>query len=421
LVFIDVSNVVQEMDVKKILFLSYDGLTDPLGQSQVLPYLQQLSKKGFRFTIISFEKKDRYEKEKKIIEEITAASEIEWIPLSFTSKPPVISKAWDRYRMWNSAHKLYLKHRYRIIHCRSYVAAEVGLKLKNRYGAKFLFDMRGFWADEKVDNGQWDLKNPLFRFLYKIYKKKEKQFLQHADGIVSLTEASKKYLINQPGYKNLSIDVIPCCADLEHFNYNSVTNVSGEQLRSKLRLTKNEKLLTYLGSVGGWYLTKEMFKFFKVLKSKYPEFKMLILTKDNPDMVREEAATFNIDNDDLIVTYTDRKTLPVYLSITDLSIFFIKNSFSKKASSPTKHAELMGMGVPVICNDIGDTGNIITKTGTGAVVKEFTDQDYQKIVDNLDQLLNIDKLLIRKSALEYFDLKNGSEKYENLYLELVKE
>jgi glycosyltransferase involved in cell wall biosynthesis len=404
-----------------VLYLSYDGLTDPLGQSQVLPYLQQLSKKGYRFTIISFEKKERYEREKKIIEEITTASEIEWVPLSFTSRPPVISKAWDRFRMWKTAHTLYREHKYKIIHCRSYVAAEVGLKLKKLYGVKFLFDMRGFWADEKVDNGQWDLEIPLFKYLYKSYKKKERQFLLFADGIVSLTEASKEYLIEQPGLNNISIDVIPCCADLEHFNYNSVTNESADQLRAKLGLTDNSKLLTYLGSIGGWYLTKEMFKFFKVLKTRYPEFKMLILTKDNPAMVREEAATFNIDKDDLIVTYTDRKSLPVYLSITDLSIFFIKNSFSKKASSPTKHAELMGMGVPVLCNDIGDTGNIIKKTGTGAVVNYFTDQDYNEIINSLDQLLNIDKLLIRKNAIEFFDLKTGSEKYEKLYRELVKE
>ncbi len=41
---------------KKILFISYDGMTDPLGQSQVIPYLQGLSKKGFHFFLLSCEK-----------------------------------------------------------------------------------------------------------------------------------------------------------------------------------------------------------------------------------------------------------------------------------------------------------------------------------------------------------------------------
>ncbi len=31
-----------------ILYISYDGMTDPLGQSQVLPYLKGLAKKGYK-------------------------------------------------------------------------------------------------------------------------------------------------------------------------------------------------------------------------------------------------------------------------------------------------------------------------------------------------------------------------------------
>ena len=52
MVLINVSNVVQEMDVirKKILYVSYDGMTDPLGQSQVIPYLRELTKLGYDCT-----------------------------------------------------------------------------------------------------------------------------------------------------------------------------------------------------------------------------------------------------------------------------------------------------------------------------------------------------------------------------------
>ena len=33
------------MKEKKVVFLSYDGITDPLGQSQILPYLFGISSK----------------------------------------------------------------------------------------------------------------------------------------------------------------------------------------------------------------------------------------------------------------------------------------------------------------------------------------------------------------------------------------
>jgi hypothetical protein len=40
--------------------------------------------------------------------------------------------------------------------------------------------------------------------------------------------------------------------------------------------------MTYLGSTGGWYMTKEMLLFFKALLDVYPSYHMLVLTKDDP-------------------------------------------------------------------------------------------------------------------------------------------
>ena len=48
-------------ELKKVLYLSYTGMTDPLGQSQVLAYLKKLSQTGhYQFTVISFEKQEAF-------------------------------------------------------------------------------------------------------------------------------------------------------------------------------------------------------------------------------------------------------------------------------------------------------------------------------------------------------------------------
>ena len=405
--------------VQQVLYLSYDGLTDPLGQSQILPYLNYLSQHGYQFTILSFEKEKRFQQEGKIVQVIVDGAGIRWVPLSFTTKPPVLSKIYDRQRMWQTAARLHKEKTFDLIHCRSYVAAEVGLKLKRKFGPRMLFDMRGFWADEKVDNGQWNREHPLFRKIYDHYKKKEKDFLQHADGIVSLTEAGKNYLKEQPSFRDLSIDVIPCCADLQHFNYERVTTKDVQELRHKLNIGKDEKVVTYLGSVGGWYMIKEMFLFFKALLKNNPHYKMLILTKDDAGEVYKEAGEAGIANDKMIVTYSDRKGLPLYLALSSFSIFFIRNTFSKMASSPTKHAELMGMGIPVICNDIGDTGNIIKETGTGLLLNEFDEASINAAVAKVGELELLDKKHIRQSAKTYFDLRNGAQKYLEVYTSIL--
>src|SRR5689334_8735285 len=201
-----------------VLYITYDGLTDPLGQSQILPYLKGLSSFGYKFTILSFEKKERFQKNSEIIEKLTSESGIEWVPLWFTSRPPLLSKFYDAVRMRNKAVELQRTHHFHMVHCRSYVAADAGLYLKKKFGIKFFFDMRGFWADEKKD-GSWNMKNPIFKKIYRYYKNKEAQYLEHADYIILLTGAGKEEIMKWPAYnKNVPLQVIPTCTDMDHFS-----------------------------------------------------------------------------------------------------------------------------------------------------------------------------------------------------------
>src|SRR4051812_4491143 len=284
------------MDVmKKVLYISYDGMTDPLGQSQVLPYLSGLTKSGYSFYILSFEKAERFEKEKGIINELCQKVGITWVPLPFHTKPPVAAKVYDRIVMKKKAVQLHEQHHFDLIHCRSYPAAEVGLYLKQKSGVHFLFDMRGFWPDEKLDSGHWDQKRPWFRWMYQYYKKLEKHFLNECDHIISLTGAGKKELVRRygPQYKawadsekNVAaslaekISVIPTCADLDHFDYHKVREEDQQALRKKLGIGEGQKVLTYSGSLGTWYMMNEMLQFFKVYREKNPGAVFLCLTKE---------------------------------------------------------------------------------------------------------------------------------------------
>src|SRR5215203_2753158 len=101
--------------VKKILYITYDGLTDPLGQSQILPYLIGLSKQGYQFTILSFEKKDRFADGEKTMRELIASANIRWIPLPFSTSPPVFSKIYDLWQMERTAIRLQKKNKFNIV------------------------------------------------------------------------------------------------------------------------------------------------------------------------------------------------------------------------------------------------------------------------------------------------------------------
>ncbi len=70
-------------------------MTDPLGQSQVLPYLIGLTENGFQITLISCEKEEAYKKNKDLISSICSTNKIDWQPIFYTKNPPILSTLWD--------------------------------------------------------------------------------------------------------------------------------------------------------------------------------------------------------------------------------------------------------------------------------------------------------------------------------------
>ncbi len=404
---------------KKVLYISYDGMTDPLGQSQVIPYLRELTKVGYQFTLLSVEKKKRLVESGPAVKKMLAEMGIEWVTLTFTTQPPILSKIYDQYKLNAKAKQLHRSKRFDMIHCRSYVAAEAGTKLLHRFDVPFLFDMRGFWVDERVDSGHWDIKKPLFRTLYKRYKKKEKEYFKEAAHIISLTEKGKEELTSAYKIAAEKITVIPCCADLNHFDFTKISKDQKQSTRILLGLKDEDKVLSYLGSLGGWYMTDEMLDFFAAMKKRTSQAKFLFITKDEKASILSRAKSRGINESDIIVQPASRNEVPVYLSVSDWSIFFIKDVYSKKASSPTKQGEIMGMGIPLICNDIGDTGFIINNTKSGKVISAFNEAAYNLVSNEATQLLEINKDDIRNGAEKFFDLKNGVSQYLTAYKKVM--
>jgi len=407
--------------MKTILYISYDGMTDPLGQSQVIPYLAGLSKQGYEFLLLSFEKRDRYQQSGEMIRKLLAEHEIKWFPETFTKTPPILSKLYDKMVMKKALARLVKRYKVDLVHCRSYVAVEAGLDNKQKNNIPVLFDMRGFWVDERVDNGQWKMDNFFFRKLYTVYKKKEQSFLEKSDHIISLTYAGKDELVSRYKMPEGKISVIPCCVDTEHFDYTRIAGHDKISKRTELGLQPNDKVLTYLGSTNGWYLTDEMLDFFSLLLGKELATKFLFITYDDADTIKQRAIGKGIPAENILTHPASRKEVPLFLSISNWSIFFIKDAYSKKASSPTKQGEIMAMGIPVICNPIGDTGRIINESGTGIVVSNFSSECLLQALGSFEKLSAIEPEKIRKAAIRYFDLKNGIERYRQAYKSILGE
>src|SRR5687767_6420174 len=295
--------------MQKVLYISYDGLTDPLGQSQVLPYIVGLSRLGYQFTVISCEKPERFDKGKLVIEEICRANKITWEPLLYHKKPPVISTIRDIIQIRKLAFQLHKNHQFSIVHCRSYIASLVGLELKRRFGVRFIFDMRGFFADERVDGDVWNLRNPVYRIIYTYFKSKEKAYAQFSDAIVSLTEAGKEIMEQWPTMKYRDkITVIPCSVDMNLFNKEILDQQKLNKIKQEI---DSPMIIGYYGSIGTWYMMNEMLDQFKSIQHKYPLAKFLIVSNDQvgeefENMLSKKA----IDRKAIYITSCSRNEMP---------------------------------------------------------------------------------------------------------------
>ena len=395
-------------------------MTDPLGQSQVIPYLQGLSKIGYNIFILSCEKKEAFAKNSNTVKALLEQSNIKWITVPYTKKPPVLSTLFDIYQLKKAAKKIHIANTIHLVHTRPGIPALVGLWMKKKWGVKFLNDIREFFADSRVEGGMWNKNNYLYKKVYDYFKKQEAEQVKYSDGIVCLTHSAKKIILQWPEYNTgIPLTVIPCSVDLDLFDPNKIEESLQKKLRVSLNIAPDDFVISYLGSIGGWYLTDEMMDFCKMISEKIPGAKFLFISPHRHEQILNSASKYNLPVENIITTHAQRTDVPTLLSLSTFSLFFIKPCYSKQSSSPTKHGELMAMGIPVITNaGVGDVKEIVEKYAAGIIVEGFTSTDFEKAIDEIKSF-QTDASGIRKGATEFYSLEAAINSYDKLYSQIL--
>ena len=386
-------------------------MLEPLGQSQVLAYLKRLAV-GRCIHLISFEKPEdwAHEAERARIAQDIAGAGIVWHPLRYHKQPSALATLWDIACGIGLGLWLVLRHRLRIVHARSYVASVMALTIKRLTGAKYLFDMRGFWADERVDGGLWPRSGRMFR----VAKGFERRFLLGADHVVSLTQAAVRELqrFDYLQGRMPPVTVIPTCADLTRFSPMYRERDGGSFV------------LGYVGTVGTWYLFDEVAACFAQLLRMQPDARFLIVNRGEHAYIRERLAAAGVPDAMVELTTATHAEMPRQMARMDAGVFFIKPVFSKQASAPTKLAEFLGCGIPCLGNaGVGDMAEVLEGERVGVALKSF---DEASLNEGLQQLLLLaqdpatrDRCVV--SAERYFSLDEGVQRYADIYHKLLME
>ncbi|MEO8433463.1 MAG: glycosyltransferase [Pyrinomonadaceae bacterium] len=406
------------LEGRRVLFISYNGMLDPLGQSQVLPYLRELSRMGVQFTLLSFERSQAFLADGPArceeLQRQLASENIDWHWLRYHQKPSLPATVFDVMAGIRYARQLVKRNGIEMVHARGHIPATIGRALKKKFRLKLIFDVRGLMADEYVDAEHWRRGG----MLYRLTKSMERRLFAASDGVVTLTERIWPLIRNWDGLEGREVihEVIPCCVDLKRFKFAPDDRVSR---RLELGL-KDSFVVVYSGSIDGWYLTEEMADFFAWLIRNLPEAHCLWLTPSRHDRIHSLMKEREVDPARYTVLAAASKDVPSYLSASDAGLAFIKSCFSKLASSPTKNGEYLACGLPIIINSgIGDSDDLITQEKTGVLIKEFTVEEYERGTTQLLSLMS-DVAGTRRHvcgvAERLFDLNRvGLTRYAGLY------
>ena len=386
--------------MNKILYLTYDGLLEPLGYSQIICYLKDLSNK-YSITVISLEKnKDLIDRENyNNIKKILDSNNIKWKYLKYNGG---VLKYLNIINLFFYTFLSIIIYKYKVIHARSYIPASIAYFIKLIFKTDYFFDMRGLWVDERIDWKLWK-KNS---FQYLIFKFLEKKIIYNSHTIISLTKDGLQEIKNRYKdlSKNINLFVIPTSVNIvknHEFikNYNKFINV------------------THLGAIGTRYNFDLCLSLFKKLNINDDYF-LNIINKGEHNAIKKYLKKFEITKSNYLLEYVRPYDINKIFKYTDFGLFFPVPGTYLKAYFPTKLGEFLSNGVPIItCKINNDVDSIILNNNVGIILEDCENINYQKLKKKITTILNDDNLKQRciNVAKNHFDISKAVNNYSKIY------
>jgi glycosyltransferase involved in cell wall biosynthesis len=104
--------------------------------------------------------------------------------------------------------------------------------------------------------------------------------------------------------------------------------------------------------------------------------------------------------------------IPAILAVHDLLLLPRKSNLQTKFGFPTKLAEYMASGVPVLSSDVSDISNYLTDGENGFLIKELK---IKPLIDKIENIINNNERLSsigkcgKETAFEFFNYRNYSD------------
>ncbi len=398
----------------QIVYISFDGLLQPLGWAQVAEPLMRLAARGYRYRIISLERAQdlvTVEHVRSTADKLESAN-IEWDPREYCTAGRPTDPIHNLKRAFSAGQRAIQEGDVSLVHARSYPAALVADAIRTAHGVDYLFDTRGYWIDERKDEGRWFVRPTVYRAA----KRLERRLFARCVAAVSLTELATSD-IRQGHFGPWPIDkpavTIPTCADYTAFHL--ANDKRAERARVAPELA-DKLLVGYVGSINASYLTHEAFNLFGRVLARRPDAHLICATQQ-PEQVRAIAKAQGLPASSVTIRAFTHEEMPALLAGLDWGLLLLAERFSKRASMPTKLGEFFASGVrPVAfgCNE--ELLEWVKRAGTGLILRQIDSQALDEAAEEMAKNQTTRDMLTgaRARTAEHFDWARGVERYDAL-------
>jgi len=389
----------------RVLYLSWTGLAEPLGRSQVLAYLKLLSA-NHEISLLTMEKSEDLADSQLMgtLQAICKEHGIEWKFRRYHRHPRLLARAFDFLVFLGRAIMEARRFRPQLVHGRAYIASFVASIVARTRSIPFIFDMRALWPEELVVSGRLRSGS----FMHKMIVSIERRLLVRSAGIVSLTQAAVKHLTNlHPNIPPSKLVVIPTCADLTVF-------------RPRQRAQPSSP--SSIGSVGsitsGWFKLPWLMGFLAAARRADSGLRFTIVSRDDERAIRAAAAEVGLRENDIKTFACSPEDVPAALADLDVLVMFFVAGVSKLASCPTRMAEALATGIPIVTNEgVGDVAAVIRDNRVGVLVESDSCKAMHAAYLQLLELMKDPNLShrCRSVAENLFSVESGAATYGKLY------
>ncbi len=362
----------------RVLVVAYYQHDDPLFKSVLYDYFEGMVRHmDMQVNIMTFE-----ETGEQVRNELNEEGGIHWHPVRTGSwNFKMGRKLFDFLKGLKQGRKIAVEKEVDLIYSEGFPGAIIGYHIARKTGIPHVVHTYEPHSKYMVEAGVWSRRG----WEYRILSHYEEKIARTAALIITGSERMKNDLEKQgiPG----EVLRIPSSIDLDLF---TPSQKDREKIRQENGIPHDALVFVYLGKFGGMYYDRELFEFFQAARdhfvSKDPF--MLVLTLEDPSTVKGFAQDAGVDLDRVLIKKVLPSDVPAFLSAGDVGVSGMRRSPSKVCSSPIKHAEYWGCGLPLLVfRGVSEDDSRVEEEGSGVVIEEADPTAYKQALERLESLL----------------------------------